>query len=43
MPTNLNPTQTESEKIMSVPRFEPGSLGGAMKTLANYDAVLPFF
>jgi hypothetical protein len=32
---NSNPTQTESDNIMSILSFEPGSVGGAMNSLAN--------
>ena len=41
-PTNLNliPSHAKSEKILSMPRSEPGSLGQTMDALAN-SATLP--
>ena len=44
-PTNLNsnPTQKESEKILSIPRFQPGSLGQMTDALANSAMPPPLF
>ena len=39
---NSSPTQTESEKILSMLRFEPGSLGQMTDALANSATLFKF-